>query len=336
MPAPGTQIFTYFQTGKESAAGTSVAATRQWYGQGTGEITIDDNLAEHRGNRGTRTQLAHVTSTGVAVDIAYQADNQIGVAYDELIYPMSQLKGGVTGVGGAADKTWTFAPSQTGANAQESFTIEVGDDIQEIEFEYSQMSDFTIAASQDPSSVTQFSANWFARQPTKSTKTALAANLGVRIPGQLWKIRFASAQSGLTGASDVLNFLQDFSITHQTGLVRRFYQDGLLYFGQSVESMEQTATVTLHVEHTAQAYTEFYDKKRAGTPDFLQLKALGPTLGGSNYSAQLQYGVIWTDVKPLTSESDGINLMEVTGKSFIDPTWATNFNAVIVCSATAL
>lgn len=334
MTAPGTQIFTYFQTGKESTAGTTVAATRQWYGQGSGETTIDDMLALHRGNRGTRTQLVSADTKGVAVQIAYQSDADMGCSYDELVFPFSQLKGGVTGSGAQADKTWTFAPSQTGANSQESYTIEVGDDIQEIEFGYAQMSDFTISAAKDGK--TQLSCNWFARQPVKSTKTAVSANLGVRIPGYLWIPRWASAQSGLSGASDVLNFLQDFSIRHTTGLTPRFYQDGLAYFGQSVEAVEQTAEITLHVESTSTTISEFYDKKRAQTVDFMQLKCTGPTLGSSNYSVQLQYAVLWTDVKQIASVDNGVNIWEVTGQTVYDTTWATNCNAVIVNSIAAL
>lgn len=325
MTAPGTQIFTGFQTGKETTAGTTVAATRQWYGQGTGEVAIDDMLALHRGNRNTRTQLAYATSKGVSVDISFQSDTDIGLAYDELPFVFSQLKGGLSGVGGGADKVWTLAPSQTAANAQESYTIEVYDDIQEYEFGYCQLHDFTISAAFD--GMTQFSGNWFGRQPVKSTKTAVTANTAVRIPGYLWLPRFATAQSGLAGASDSLNFLVDWSANHQTGLTRRFYQDGLAYFGQSVEALEQTATVTLHVESTALAVSEFYDKKRAQTVDFMQLKCTGPALGGSNYAVTLQYALLYTDVKPIASASDGVNLYEITAESVIDPTWATNFAA---------
>ncbi len=334
MTAPGTQLFTGFATGKESTAGTLVAATRNWYGQGSGELDIDDMLSLHRGNRGTRTNLAYATSKGVAVKIAYQSDPDIGMAWDEWPTAISQLDGGNTASGGGADKTWTGAPSQTGANAQESYTIEVYDDIQEYEIGYCQMSDFTYSASKD--NLTQFSANWFGRQPVKSTKTSLAANKAVRIPGYLWVPRWATAQSGLSGASDVLNFLQDFTVTHQTGLVPRFYQDGLAYFGQSVEGLPQTATMTFHVESTATAVSEFYDKKRAQTVDFMQLHALGPALGGSNYEATLQYALLYTDVKPIASVDEGVNLYEISAETVIDGTWGTNFSAVVVCATTAL
>lgn len=334
MTAPGTQLFTYFQMGKESTAGTSVAATRKWYGQGSGETDMDHMLALHRGNRGTRTQLAYASTKGVAVNIAYSSDPEHGAAYDELPFVFSQLDGGNSPTGAGGDKTWTIAPSQTGANSQESYTIEVGDDIQEFEFAYCQARDFTIGASRD--SMTDLSVNWFARQPVKSTKTAVSNNTSVRIPGYLWRPRFATAQSGLSGASDTLDFLVDWSATHQTGLVPRFYQDGLAYFGQSVEAKEQTATVTLHVESTATTISEFYDKKAAQTVDFLQLAATGPTLDGSNYAVTLQYALLWTDVKQIASADDGVNIWEVVGETVYDSSWATNFSATIVCALTSI
>ncbi len=332
--APGTQLFTYWNMGKESTAGTSVAATRRWYGQGSGETEVDHMLALHRGNRSTRTRLAYASTQGVSVDLAYSSDPEIGVAYDELPFIFGQLDGGNSGVAGTSDYTWTIAPSQTGANAQESYTIEVGDDIQEFEFAYCQAKDFTISAAKD--GMTQLGVNWFGRQPVKSTKTSVSNNTAVRIPGYLWIPKWASSQSGLSGASNVLNFLQDFSITHQTGLTRRFYQDGLQYFGQSVEALEQTATVTLHVESTATAISEFYDKKAAQTVDFMTLAATGPVIGSSNYSVSLSYALLWTDVKQIASVDDGVNIWEITGESVYDSSWATNFAASIVCSLVSI
>ena len=170
---PGTQIFTYFQTGKETTPGTAVAATRAWYPEGTGHWSLDRMRTRHEdANRGTRSNLTHVTQQGVTLNIPFSTASSVGVAYDELPYAFSQIKGGATGVGGAADKTWTQAPNQTSGNAQEAFTIEVGDDTQEYEAEYCQASRIHLSASKDRSSLTQLEMDWFGRQSTKSTKTA--------------------------------------------------------------------------------------------------------------------------------------------------------------------
>jgi hypothetical protein len=337
MTAPGTQRFTYLQIGKETVAGTTVATTRCLYPDGTGIINIDPQLAMHGGNRATRTSLAYATSQGLSVDLAFRSHPDRPCAYDELIYPFSQLKGGVTGVGAGADKTWTYAPSQTGANAQESFTFEFGDDVQGWKGGYGQMSDWTLAAAKGGLTSLQFNA--FVQQATKATKTVVAANQGVQIPGKLWKWRFAAAQAGLAGASDkTTDAPVDFTLAVQTGIIRRDYMTGQLYFDQTVEGQDLKADLTFHVESTAFTISEFYDKWNTGgspTTDFIQMKAVGPTLGSSNYSAQIQLAVIYTDVNVIASQDNGVNLYEIKASTVIDPTWAQSISGIIVASATA-
>ena len=332
---PGTQLLTYLQLGKESTAGTAVAAARMLYPDGTGLWNLDRMRTRHdSANRGTRTNRTHVTQQGVALRIPFRTAQDVGVSFDELIYPFSQIKGGVTGSGGAADKTWTFTPSQTGSNAQESYTIEFGDDVQEYEAEYCQASDFTLSAGVDD--LTQLEMNFFGRQSTKSTKTSVTANNGVKIPGYLWKIRFATAQSGLSGASDQTNFLVGWSLNVQTGLVPRKYQDGNAYFGQSVEAAPLIGTLDLVVESTSTAVSQFYDKAASDTIDFIQLKATGPSLGSSNYSAQIQLCVSYDDPEVIGAESDGVNLYNVKAHLMLDSTWNNSIVATVVNSLAAI
>jgi hypothetical protein len=333
VTAPGTQRFTYLQSGKETVAGTAVAATRPWYPDGSGFIDIDPMLMKHGGNRGTRTALAYVTSQGVMVEIPFKSHADRPIAYDELIYLGSQLKGGVSGTGGAADKTWIHAPSQTGANAQESFTLEAGDDVQGWQFPYGQMTDWTLSASN--TGMTDAQANWFAQQPVKASKTSLTANQAVMIPGYLWKMRFAAAQSGLSGATDNTVNLIDWNLNVVTGLVRRKNMTGSPYFDRTVEAADISGVLTLHVESTAAAVSEFYDKFYGEIVDFAQLKAVGPTLGGSNYSSQIQMALIYTMVKPISAADQGVNLYEITAELTADPTWNQSIAMTTVCSATA-
>jgi hypothetical protein len=330
----GVRLLSGWQMGKESTKGTPVAATRQWYPDALAP-DIDRMLALHRGNRGTNTALAHATSMGVMVDLPYTSDPDIGLAYDELPFVLSQLDGGESGANATDDKDWTFEPTQTSQDTtREAYTIEIFDDVQNYEFEYCQASDFTISASRD--SMTQLAVNWFGRQSTKSTKTAVAANQAVRIPGYLWKVRFATAQSGLSGASDQTNFLLDFDLNTRTGLVRRKYMDGLTYFGQTVAAQEIGATLTMHVESTSTAVSQFYDKHAAQTIDFIQLAATGPTLGSGTYIAQVQLAVLYTSAPVLQSEDEGVNIYEVTAETVIDPTWAQSMAWEVTASIASI
>lgn len=333
---PGTQIFTKFQTGREATAGTAVAATRQWYPDGTGVINIDSMLAEHAGGRGVYNPLTFHTSKGVGVQLNYRSLEEVGVAWDELPFFFNQAGGATAGTGSSADKSWTWAAGGTAAMSPRAYTIEAGDDTQFYEFEYGQISEFTLSASQD--GLTQVEANWFARQPTKTTQTALTPNTALRIPGKLWQPKFATAQSGLSGASVQSNFLVSWSWKVVTGLIPRFYQDGTTYFGQSAQTAI-SGEISLVVESTATAVSQFYDKwNPGGTPtlDFIQLAATGPALGSSTYSATLQAAVNYVDVKPIGSESDGVNLYSVTARTVYDSTWGQSMGGTIVNSIAAL
>lgn len=321
--ATGTQLFTFLNLGKESTSGTSVNATREWYPDGTSTFDPGVQQTELRGNRGTRANMIGTLEIGELASVNYKSHPSLGMAWDEFTYLGSQLDGGNSGVGAGDDKVWTIAPSMTAANTPESYTAEVGDQNQCWDLDYMQMTDWTISAGQRE--LTQLEWNAFARRATKSTATSVAANQAIRIPSYLWKIRFATAQSGLAGASDESGLLVDFSINHFTGLTPRFYLEGVKYFTQSAESQEQRAEITLHVESQGTATSEFYDKFRAGTNSFMQLKATGPALGGTNYSAQMQFAVAYTSVMPISSELDGVNLWEVKAKTVFDPTWGTYF-----------
>ena len=335
MPAPGSQQFTLFQTGKEATSGTLVAATRQWYPDGTGIINIDPMLAFHGGNRGTRTRTAYASQKGIAVNLSYRSHPDVGVAWDELPIILNQADGGTVGSGASANKTWTWAPAQAAAPTNAvSHSIEVGDDVQAYKFEYGMARSFTLSAARD--GMTQLSVDWFARQPTKGAMAAVAPNSAVRIPGALWMPIFATSQANLNSGGTATNFLLDWQVQVTTGLEPRYYQDGTMYFGQAVASQPLNADITLHVESTALAISEFYDKWMARTVDFLRLKAIGPVLGSGNYSASLDFALLYNSVKPIASEVDGVNVYEITAQSVYDTAWTQSMGGTVVCSGTAI
>jgi hypothetical protein len=119
----------------------------------------------------------------------------------------------------------------------------------------------------------------------------------------------------------ITNFLVDWELEVMTGLVSEHYMDGNLYFGQHVES-DISAKLTMTVESTAQAVSEFYDKAKAGTMSFLRLKATGPVIPTTavNYSAQVDMPVLYEMPQVITEERDGINLYRVTARLADDGT----------------
>ena len=329
---PGIQDFTYANYGKETTRGTPVAPTRKFYAVGTGVLDHDLGIRFHEGeNRGLRTKVVRATS--VQEDVGLKLASVDGIGYDDLVLILASLKGGLSGVGGAADKTWTCVPSNTGANSQEAWSWDVGDDVQNWRVQYAMARSWTLSAALDD--VTNLELDYFGQRAVKGAKATPADNSAVKIPGDLWTVKFATTLAGLPGASVVANFLVGWKLEAQTGLVWRHYMDGNLYGGQHAETTI-AADLTLTVESTAQAVSQFYDKYVAGTLDFIRLKATGPALGGSNYSAQVDLPVLYDKPKIIAGEDEGVNLWEIPAKLAYDATSAQSIGLVVVNSLAAL
>lgn len=329
---PGTQVFTYANVGKETTRGTPVAPTRMIYADGTGVLGFDYGLNFHEAeNAGVRTRVRRATQQ--KEDVALKLRTAAGVSFDELVVPFSFLNGTATGTGGAADKTWTQTPSMTASNAPASYTVDVGDETQNFRCQYGMARKIKLGAARGD--VTSLEMEWFAQRALKVAKATPALNVGVKIPGDLWTIKFATTMAGLPGASVVPNFLIDWNADIDTGLVWRHYLDGNLYGSQHVET-DISGKLMLTVESTAQAISEFYDKMLAQTMDFIRLKATGPALGGTFYSAQMDFAVLYEEPEPISGEDNGVNLYKVTANLAYDSTSATSFAPVTVNSLTTL
>jgi hypothetical protein len=327
---PGTQVFTYVNLAKETVRGTPVAPTRQFYSDGTGVLAIERGQNFHEAeNTGRRYPIRRVTQTTEDVDL--QLNTVAGVAYDDLVVPTSFLNGGTTFTGAGADKTYAPIPSATAANNPPSYSIDVGDDVQNWRCQYAMAESFKISAG--IGDVTQLEMKMFAQRAVKTAKATPGINSSIKIPGDLWTIKFATTFAGLGAASVQTNFLQSFELEVNPGLSRRHYLDGNMYFGQHVEG-KITATLTLTTESTALAVSEFYDKSAADTMDFIRLKATGPVLGGSFYSAQFDMAVLYEEPEIIAENDDGVNLYKVVAHLADDGT--NGIIPVIVNSLAAL
>lgn len=331
---PGIQEFTYANWAKESTRGTPVAPTRKFYASGTGVIDIDDHLSFHEAeNRGTRADVVRATTQ--SEDANLKLESADGVGWDDLLIVVPSMKGGLSGSGAGADKTWTVTPSLSAANNPDSLSVDAGDDIQNWRFQYCMAKEWTLKAA--VGELTSLAVEFFAQRAIKTAKATPADNASPKIAGDLWTIKFASSLAGLPGASVQTNFLLDWELKMRPGQIWRHYMDGNLYGSQHVET-SIGGTLALTVESTALAVSEFVDKYRAQTLDFVRLRAVGPALGGSNYSAQIDVGVLWDKPSIIDSDSEGINLYKITGKVAADsPTAPTqNFSAVLVNSLAAM
>lgn len=331
---PGIQDFTFANYGKETTRGTPVPPTRKFYAEGTGVLDHDLGVSFHEAeNAGYRTRVRRATP--LQEDVALKLATADGLAWDDLTLPLTQLKGGLTGTGAGADKTWTCTPSLTGQNAPEAFSWDVGDDTQAWRVQYGMATKITLSAAKGD--WTQMALELFGQRAIKGAAATPANTAGPKIAGELWQVKFATTLAGLAGASVVTNFLLDWKLELSTGLSWQHYQDGNLFGSQHVETTIG-GVLTMTVDSTAQAVSQFYDKYVAGTLDFIRLQATGPALGGSAYSAQLNLPVIYDKPSIIDSDRNGINQYKITAKLATDsPTAATqSISAVVVNSLAAI
>lgn len=316
---PGVEVFSRINLAKETVKGTAVARTRRFYGVAAGNYDIGDQFAFHEAeNRGARVRISAHAPTLLREMPKFKLVDIAGIGYDDLVLPWSAgLQGGRTGAGASADKTWTFTQPSTGSGAYESLTADVGDDVQNYILDYVMPTRWAIST--QFGELTHFEADCFAQQSTKGAASAPAEVNPILMPADLWTVKFAGTFAGLPGASISTNFLRSWSFDYDTGIRPRFYMDGTTAMGQHVET-DIVGMLSMEVESTALAISEFVDKWRAGTIDYVRLKITGPALGGTNYSCQLDMPIYWDEPKPLASVDDGVNLYTVKGRQAYDGT----------------
>src|SRR5262245_53990322 len=110
---PGIREFTYLNYGKEATRGTPVAPTRKWPEHAPGSMREDLGLNYHEAEtRGRRALAYRVTQTTEMPSLKVTGEP----TFDDLVWPHTSIKGGVTGTGAGADKTWAFGPNMATAN----------------------------------------------------------------------------------------------------------------------------------------------------------------------------------------------------------------------------
>lgn len=330
----GIEVFSRIALGKETTKGTPVAPTRRFYGTLAGNLNLGDVLAFHTSeNRGLRTRPGRAPTILREAPTLTLADTD-GIGFDDLVALFSMgIRGGQTGTGAGADKTWTFTTQNTAANSPEAFSVDAGDDVQNWRLQYVMPRSWKLSA--ELGGMLRAEATCFAQRAVKTAAAAPAEIAPIKCPSDLFTVRFATSYAGLAGASASSAFLRTWDLEYMTGLVPRWYAGGQTYMTQHVET-DVAARLTMEVESTALAVSEIVDKWRAGTLDFVRLKAIGPALGGSNYSLQIDLPVYWDEPQPFAQVDEGVNLYRTSAVVAYDPTAAKSLEAVLVCSLAAI
>jgi len=267
----GSKALRKIQVGRETTAGTSVAATLKWRGLGTLEdqrevIFPDEDVGYLSGiDRAYTPKLLGALSM-----------DSVPATFEQLPIILSAgVKNVVTGATdtGGSGKVYTYTFPTTSANTITTWTIEGGDDSGEEEMEYSFVESFELSG--NGGEVLNVSANWLGRQVTPSTFTG-----SITAPATVEEILFSKGKlyidATTIGTTQVTNTLLGASMQVNTGWIPKYTAEGNLYFSFP-QSTKPEVLLNVTFEHNASSVSE-KAAWRAGTSRLLRLQFAGNAL----------------------------------------------------------
>ena len=278
----GIKALRKIQIGKETTAGTAVAATALWRGKGTIEDASEFKFPEE--NIG---YLSGVDRQYNPKLLAKLSMDEVEATFEQLPYILAAgVKNVVSGSadGSSSGKIYTYTLPTTAANTVTTYTLEGGDDQQEEEMEYGFVESFKLSGK--PGEGLMVSADWKGRQVTASSFTG-----SIAVP-TVEEILFSKAKlyidavSSTYGNTQKTNTFMAMDLNVTTGLQEVFTGDGNLYFS-FIKSVMPEIVLDVTFEHDGTATTE-KTYWRAGTPRLIRALFQGAALttAGAAYSVK--------------------------------------------------
>jgi hypothetical protein len=333
----GERMFKRIQYGLElnSAKGTEVDATSMFLGDANvpsdrAYVFPSYNLAVAA--RATEAHLYQTLVDGFTLNV----ENGYFQALPMLM-SMSML-GQITPsliTTGQGDYQWLVEPSMTTTNLQDSFTIEIGDDVQAYLLKYVMAKKLTIAGAMGQNQAVKLSAECFAQSCAPTTFTT-GLTIPTIEPMVANKTIFYVDTSWATKANTIKNgLLRDYSLEIITGLHPKFHGNSLTYDAHGESYFDAMLRLTLEGNSVAD---EMYDYYRDKTPLAICVFISSGTQIGSGTTHQLFMNIwgVFEDIQPMGSEVDGNNLhvalfhglYDTVGASMLQFNLYTNKSAV--------
>lgn len=324
----GSRALTKIQLGRESTAGTAVAATTLWRGMGTIHDTREAQLVSEDVGILMGTHRSIIPNYEAAISMASVNGNfqQILHLLEAGIMTATPADDGV-----GSGKIYTYNFPTTAAPTIKTYTIEGGDNQQAEEMEYSFVESFSLSGTNREGLM--MAGEWKGRQVTNSTFTgALAVPAVEDILAQKGKL-YINAVSSAFGTTPITGTLLSMEFSYTTGIIPKYTIDtGNLYFAFH-QFTKPEARLNLVFEHDSVAVAE-KTAFRAETPRAIQLKFEGSALTtpGTTYTYHtliLNLPGKYTKFEAL-SEQDGNNTYAAEFAIGYDSTLATAGQIIVV------
>jgi hypothetical protein len=328
---PGVKGLRKIQLGRETNAGTAVAATTVWRGVGTLQDDRQVVFVPEDIGLAVPTDRAYIPQLGASITF-----DEMPATYEQLFHVfeagIKTIGTGTTDGGTSAAIIYNYALPTTAAPTIKTYTIEQGDDAGAERLEYGFVESFTLAGEQGgPLNLT---ANWRGRQAAVNAFTA--GQTAPTVEDILFSkgILAIDAIGGTFGGTAKSNTLLGLTFNCTTGWIASPPGDGNLYFMFAKYSPTQfmmEAQITFEHETSSIAQKVIW---RAGTAQKIQLKFTGGATGGAGgtYSVKtliLNLVGLWTNFSKL-DERNGNDILTGTFRVGYDATPASAGQILLV------
>jgi len=304
----GIKALRKIQVGQESTAGTAVAASTIWRGEGTGADTREIVFpAEDVGILGGLDR-AYTPKLGAEITL-----EETPATFEQLPYILAGGIKDVAGVqdGAGTDYIYTYPFATTAQNTPQTYTIEYGDDQQAEEAEYCFVREFTLSG--NAGEALMMSATLEGRQCTTTTYTgALSIPTVEEILFSKGKL-YIDPASTYPATTNKANTLLNMELSVTTGMQAVFTADGVVYFS-FVKNVMPEIMLNITFEHDSTAVAEIAAfRAKTARSVALTFEGTAPATPGTTYSyktLQVQLLGKWESFEAL-GEQDGNDI--VTG-----------------------
>jgi len=310
----GIRDFRKLQLGKETTAGTAVAATTIWRGRAVwNDETEISKVEEDTGMALLQGDADYQSSHSATIDL-----EEVAATFEQLPYLLAMaienITAGVQDGTGGTGYVYQYDHPTNAAGAIQSYTIEVGDNQRVDEGNYAFGEEVTISGAAGEalmmSGTLRCRHNGAPDAEFTTTATLPTTEVILFNTGKL----YLDATTGTMGTTVKTGTFRGFEVTIPSGHVPVETGDGSLYYSTEVYAgnVENpwTGSLTLLHDTTGEAELGF---ARAGTVRLLKLLFEGSTLGtAGTYTKKtlIISGAIRYSEIPSTEETDG--LAEIT------------------------
>lgn len=256
--------------------------------------------------------------------------------YTEIVYPLSGLLGVATIAtpsGGTASRSWTFAPSSTANDVPNTYTVEVGSSVRAQKFSYGLVTGLTLTFDRETIALSGSMIGAAMTDNATLTGTASAISLIPILAKQMTV--YSDTTSGSLGSTTLTRVMSgELSITNKylpLWVVNAANASWVAHL-----DVEPQARLRLTVEADANGMAHLTNA-RAGTTEFIRLKATGDTIeaGTITYSAQFDMAAKVIEISDYKDDA-GVYAIDYTFDIVHDSTWTKALSAVFINQLTGL